>query len=119
MKGNTGSKVRPNPYDTDDDKGFAIDKLVEHGQPRATIESLYRMLHKGQLLDKRRVVKSLLAAVSSTEPFDSMNTYNIIELIEALQNDPETDPEDLFRIEWAYLSLLNRKARGFTQDVRK
>ena len=38
-----------------------------------------------------------------------MNTYNIIELIEALQNDPETDPEDLFRIEWAYLSLLNRQ----------
>ncbi len=49
-------KVRPNPYDTDDDKGFAIDKLVEYGRPRATIASLYRMLHKGQLLDKRRVV---------------------------------------------------------------
>ena len=101
-------KVRPNPYDTDDDKGFAIDKLVEYGRPRATIESLYRMLHKGQLFDKRRVVTSLLAAVSSTES-DSMNTYNIIELIESLQSDPETSPEDLFRIEWAYLSLLNRQ----------
>ena len=101
-------KVRPNPYDTDDDKDFAIDKLVEHGRPRATIEFIHIMIGNDQLLDKKRIVISLLASVSSTEP-DSMDTYKIIEIIEALQNDPETDPEDLFRIEWAYLSLLNRQ----------
>ena len=111
-------KVRPNPYDTDDDKDFAIDKLVEHGRPRATIEFIHIMIGNDQLLDKKRIVISLLASVSSTEP-DSMDTYKIIEIIEALQNDPETDPEDLFRIEWAYLSLLNREPGVLPKTIEK
>jgi hypothetical protein len=58
-------------------------------------------------LDKNRVAKALLAAVSSTEPLRSIDTYVICELIKALQNDADTNLDELFQIEWAYLPLLN------------
>jgi hypothetical protein len=53
-------------------------------------------------------VKALLAAVSSAEPSYAMDADNIVEIIKALQDDLDTDPEDLFRVEWAYLPLLDR-----------
>jgi len=53
-------------------------------------------------------VKALLAAVSSAEPSYSMDAYHIVEVIKALQDDPDTDPEDIFLVEWAYLPLLDR-----------
>ena len=37
-----------------------------------------------------------------------MNAHEIVVIIKALQNDPGTNPDDLFRVEWAYLRLLDR-----------
>lgn len=97
-----------NPYHTDGDIGTAIDKLIEYGRPHAAINCLYRMPHDKQPLDKSRSVKALLAAVSSAEPSYAMDAYHIVEIIKALQDDPGTDPDDLFQVEWAYLPLLDR-----------
>ena len=97
-----------NPYQADCDLGVAIDKLIEYRRPHAAINCLASMLHNQQPLDKPRSVKALLAAVSSADPSDVMDAYDIVEIIKALQDDPNTDPEDLFRVEWAYLPLLDR-----------
>ena len=37
-----------------------------------------------------------------------MDPHQILDLIKALQNDPQTDKDDLFKVEWAYLRLLDR-----------
>jgi hypothetical protein len=66
------------------------------------------MLHNKQPLDHTRGVRALLAAVTSTESAHSANAYEIVEIIKALQHDPSTPPDDLFRVEWAYLPLLDR-----------
>jgi hypothetical protein len=58
-------------------------------------------------LDKSYTVRALLEAVHSAEAIDSMTVYNICELIKALQNADDTDPDDLCRVEWEYLPLLN------------
>lgn len=89
------------------DIGTAIDKLIEYGRPHAAIACLYGMLHHKQALDRSRSVKALLAAVISTEPSYSIDSYQIVKLIKALQDDLGTDPDDLFKIEWAYLPLLD------------
>ena len=96
------------PYDTDGDIGAAIDKLIEHGRPHAAINCLNRMLHDKLPLDKSRSVKALLAALASEEPSYAIDAYCIEEIIKALQDDPSTDPDDLFQVEWAYLPLLDR-----------
>jgi hypothetical protein len=69
---------------------------------------MYKMHLDKQPLDKPRSVKALLAAVSSEEPSYAMHTYHVIEIIKALQADQDTNPEDLFRVEWACLPLLER-----------
>jgi len=102
------SRTSANPYHTDGDIGTAIDKLIEYGRPHAAINCLHRMLHDKHRLDKSRSVKALLAAVSSAEPSYSMDAYYIVEIVKALQDDSGTDPDDLFRVEWAYLPLLDQ-----------
>lgn len=107
-EGEYWSKASANSYHTDSDLGSAIDKLLEYGRPHSAINYLNRMLYAKKPLDKSRSVQALLAAVSSAEPSCDMDAYHIVEIIKALQDDPGTDPEDLFRVEWAYLPLLDR-----------
>jgi len=102
------SRTSAKPYQSDGNLEDAIDKLLENGRPNAAINCLDRMLHDKQPLDKSRSVKALLAAVSSAEPSYSMDAYQLVEIIKALQDDPGTDSDDLFRVEWAYLPLLNQ-----------
>ena len=107
-EGKYWNKTMANPFQAHCDLGLAIDKLIEYQRPHAAINCLYIMLHDKQPLDKPQSVKALLAAVSSAEPSYAMNTYHIVEIIKVLQDEPDTDPEDLFRVEWAYLPLLNQ-----------
>ncbi len=101
------TKTSANPYQTDSDLGFAIDKLIAYDRPHAAIACLSKMTHSNQPLDKTRSVKALMDAISSPESPQEMDAHNIIEIIKALQDDPDTDPDDLCQIEWTYLNLLN------------
>ena len=101
------SRTNVNPFDASAEIGIAIDKLIENGQSKAAITCLGRMLHDKRTIDVNQAVRALLAAGTSSEPLGSVDTYDIIKIIQALQDDPETDPEDMFRIEWAYLPLLD------------
>jgi hypothetical protein len=102
------NRVNVYPYGIEGDINFAIDKLIEYGRPFASIDCLWFALHKYHALDKARSVTALIAALSSKEPPNRMDSYHIIEIIKALQSDPSSDPDDLFRVEWAYLPLLDR-----------
>lgn len=98
-------KVSVNPHQAEGELHVAIDKLLESGRPNAAIQCLYS-LYEQQLLDKARTVRALRSALSSTEPPQVMNTYYIVRIIKALQDDPNTNPGDLAFVEWAYLPLL-------------
>ena len=101
-------KANVNPHQADRELLFAIDKLIEYERPNAAINCLSTIIHDKQPLDNSRVVKALLSAVSSDEPSHTMDAYNIVELIKALQEDPDTKPNDLFAVEWAYLPLIEK-----------
>jgi hypothetical protein len=101
-------KVPVNPYQSDNDLLPAVDKLLEASRPQDAIICLYSRVHKKLPLDNKRTVKALLEAVSVKEPVNAMDSFYITELIKALQNDSTTDQNDLFRVEWAYLRLLDR-----------
>ena len=103
---------------SDGDLRFAIDKLIEYDRPYTAIKCLRQMKRNKQPLDKARSVKALMVAISSQEPLPEMGTHTIIEIIEALQDDPDTDPDDLFQIEWAYLSLLAQYTSPKTLENR-
>ena len=102
------SRINANAYLADDRPDFAIDKLIEYGRPHAAIYYLYMMYCKRQTVGAAQCVKALLAAVASNEPPHSMSVHYIVELIKFLQSEPSVAQEDILRVEFAYLVLLDR-----------
>lgn len=96
-----------NPYQSDCELNFAVDKLIEYGRPHAAIDCIYKGIHDKKPLDIPRIVHALISAISSPEPPQSMDAYHIVEIIKALQDNSTTTSDDLFRVEWAYLPLLD------------
>ncbi|MDH7513648.1 MAG: hypothetical protein QHH14_11950 [Clostridiales bacterium] len=101
------SHTNVKPYEANEGLETAIDQLIQHRRPYAAIQCLYKMLHDKQPFDNKRAVRALVEALKSSEPPHSIDVYDIVEIIKALQNDPATIPEDLFFVEWAYLPLLD------------
>jgi len=102
------TRTGANAYQADGDLAIAIEKLIEHGRPHAAINCLDRMRHAKQPIDSNQCVRALLAALSSSEPSYAMDGYHIVELIKFLQAEPTVNQDDLFRVEWAYVPLLDR-----------
>lgn len=102
------SRTSANAYEADGDFGIAIEKLIEHGRPHSAINCLDRMHHAKMPINFDQSIRALLAALSSNEPSYAMNGYRIVELIKLLQSEPSVAQEDLFKVEWAYLPLLDQ-----------
>jgi hypothetical protein len=102
------NKTNANPYETETGLDLAIDQLIQHGRPHTALRCVNRMLHDKQPFDGGRAVRALLAALKSSEGTYSMDAYETVEIIKALQDDPDTSPDELFQVEWAYLPLLDR-----------
>lgn len=102
------SKTSANPYETTAGLEFAVEKLVIYGRPNAAIGCLNKMIHDKQPIDSQLAIRALLDAIKSTESLHSMDGYEIVELIKILQKSPEINLNELSRIEWAYLPLLDR-----------
>jgi len=107
-QGEYWSRTGANAYRADGDLSIASEKLIEHGRPHSAINCLNRMRHAKQPINVEQCVRALLAALSSSEPSYAMDGYHIVELIKFLQLEPSVAQEDLFKVEWAYLPLLDR-----------
>lgn len=111
LKENQGeywSRTGANAYQADGDLATAIEKLIEHGRPHSAINCLNRMLQAKQPINIDQCIRTLLAVPSSREPAYAMDGYHIVELIKFIQSEPSVAHEDLFKVEWTYLPLLDR-----------
>lgn len=112
-EGEYWTRTSANVYPADSEElAIAIDKLIEHSRPHAAINCLGRMLHTKQPVDTNQCIRALLAAASSNESRDTMGSYLIVKLIKHLQDEPAVNKEDLFRVEWAYIPLLDGHSGG-------
>ncbi|PLY00381.1 MAG: hypothetical protein C0622_08920 [Desulfuromonas sp.] len=102
------TKTNANPYQAKDDLEFAIKKLLGCGRPLAAIDCLFRMKYEKERLDVNLCVQALMDALSTSEPSKSMDAHHMVEISKTLQDDPKTPQKDLFKVEWAYLRLLDR-----------
>lgn len=100
--------VQVNPYRSDDKLKYAIDKLLTYDRPIAATTCLHYQLSHKRDLDWKIVVQALNNALNSNESMNQIDSYQIIELIKAMQISKEINPDDLFRLEWMYLSLLDK-----------
>jgi hypothetical protein len=106
--------VPVNPYQSDGDLVYAIDKLLENGRPKAAVGCLSRLLNDKKPLDCARALKALREAASAGEASYALDEYDAAELIKYLQSVPDCDRDALALVEWTYLPLLEREHAGAT-----
>jgi len=100
--------VHVNPYRSDDKLKYAIDKLLTYDRPIAAIICLHYQLYNKEELNWKQVTQALENALNSNESFNQIDSYQIAELIKAMQLSSEINSDDLFRVEWMYLPLLDK-----------
>ena len=105
------SKVIVNPYESNAGLEFATQKLIDYERPNAAIDCLNKIHYDKKPLNQNLAARALLDARFSKEPSYTIDVHNVVEIIKDLQDDANTNPDDLFQIEWAYLPLLDR-SRG-------
>ncbi len=101
------SKTQAYPYEAKQGLELAVDRLLEHARPLAAIRCLAALRHDKQPLDNHQAVRVLGAVQSRLQEATTVDAQAIVEVIQALQEDPGTVPDDLMRIEWAFLPLLD------------
>jgi hypothetical protein len=112
------SKTAANPFEAERDLELAIDKLIDHGRPHAAVRCIYMLLRRKQPFDTRKAAQALVEALKSSEPHGP-DAHEIVEIIKALQNDHRTNTDDLFRVEWAYLPLLNELTKASPKFIER
>lgn len=105
-------KTNASPYWEENNLTTAVDKLIQYGRPRAAINCIDRMLHTKQPLNINLTVKALMVALSSDEPYYANDVFTVTDIIKTLQSSDEISEDDLFKIEWAYLTILNEHNGG-------
>jgi hypothetical protein len=100
-------KTNVNPYHSEGDMTIAIDKLIEYRRPHAAIYCIFKTVYDKKPLDITRSISALKAGLNSQEPINTMDSYHITEIIKVLQQDSSVNEDELFRVEWAYLPLLD------------
>ena len=106
------TEVNANPYEADEDLEHAVDALIKYERPSAALRCLHKMLSVNQGFNIEQAMRALLAAPRSSEGPYAIDAHQTTEIIQAVQSHPAANEEELFRVEWAYLSLLGRHDRG-------
>lgn len=87
---------------------YAIRKLLESYRPDRALCLINKMLIEKKYCeyDKGIAIKCLREIVNNQDKVNNINSYDIIKVIKNLQSS-DVSKEELFNIEWSYLSLLN------------
>lgn len=100
------TRAAVNPYAAEVGLEFAVDRLVQHGRPYAAVNCLAAMRHKEQPISSELACRALMSVRDSSEEPHVTDAYDLRAVIKAIQDNPDTNPDDLFRVEWAYLPFL-------------
>ncbi|HEU5081547.1 MAG TPA: hypothetical protein VFT72_20205 [Opitutaceae bacterium] len=102
-----------NPYRAQTGLNHAILRLLENGRPLEAVACLYYQIHKPEQIDEKLAVRTLLELLEKQDQLGrSRDLHDVIDIIKALQTSAKVSPDDLLRIEWSYLPLLDRFSGG-------
>ncbi|CBE69094.1 MAG: hypothetical protein F9K13_06980 [Candidatus Methylomirabilis oxygeniifera] len=106
-------QVQVSPWGMEpDDLLEAAEKLTSNGQPARAIDCLYLLADGKVPIPMPLASAALLGALSAEEQQKQIDQYHIVEVVKWLQENAPPDSDDLSKIEWYYLPLLNRLYGG-------
>ena len=92
--------------DKEVDYNYTLEKLLEYKKPVKAIELASRGIYEKKELSRELVAKALMNALGDQDSIKYYDVYNIKQLIKYLQ-DKKYSSQELFKIEWAYLPVLD------------
>jgi hypothetical protein len=103
------SQTHANPYDTKEGLIEAVDRLVKNQRVNAAIRVLEKMIYDKVAVDSGQVTRVLGALLQSPDSFRKMDVHAVTKLIKVLQRNPDTNQDELLKIEWNFLGLLDSR----------
>lgn len=97
-----------NAYDASNEElPFAIDCLLDEGRAIPAINALERLIYNNGEFRADQTTRALNVLQRSPEEIKRIDPHAVAQLIGKLQVDSKTDQDELFKIEWAFLALLD------------
>jgi hypothetical protein len=112
-------KVDVNPCEAAERLEWAIDRLLEHGRPSQAIKCLEWLRQSGSAPNSRQAIHVLLALSLSPEKLYRTDIYTVVEVIRALQNNPDADRNELLKIEWIFLPFLDGRFDAYPRVLEQ
>ena len=112
-------KANVNPWGANESLLQAVQKLLEYGRPWPVIACFGSLIFSKISFPPELAVRALLESRTVNKSFETLDQHNLVELVKWLQENPETDSEALFQIEWFYLRLLDRHSGGSAKTLER
>ena len=106
-------RTNANPYETETGLALALAPLLYHKRPAAALDCIERMLHDQEDINSALAVQALLDLLKSPETLKSASSFRLVTIIKHLQNNPDVSEDDILKIEWSYLKLLDMNDDAF------
>ena len=101
-----------NPWGKQRDLAKAIEKLIIYDRSNAGVQCLWQSIDEKEGFNPDLAARTLLAVLKAGDFEREFDQNATIEVINKLQMCPTADADDLFKIEWNFLHLLNRFSIG-------
>jgi hypothetical protein len=101
------SRTTANAHQSKEDIPHAVDRLVEHSRPFDAVECLAVMLFRKEPINGKQASRVLQACINLDTVPQSLRIHSVVKVIEAVQKDPDVNPSDIMKVEWAFLPLLH------------
>lgn len=97
-----------NIYSIEDgnDYDYPLKKLLEYNRPGKALDLISMAIHQKRKFSKKVAADALEKAVEKQEDVNYIDEYHLKSIIKDLQ-DSNYDSSELFKIEWAYLPILD------------
>ena len=100
--------INVNPFPTQSSLLPAVKALLQYDRPSLALDCIYAHYFTKKEFFKEYAIEALLKGNSSDKTISAMNSHYITEMIKMLQDDTQINVDQILKIEWAYLPLLER-----------
>lgn len=101
------SSARVNPFEAGDDIDIAIAHLLDAGRVSESVDCIARRIFQKQPVKPEHAVRALKLAAQSGEIIRNIDAFEIVQVIKALQENPDVNPSQVAELEWIFLPLLD------------
>lgn len=110
----------PNPWQEDAEKMLLpAENLLAAQRPRAALRCLHRIVSDKKPFPPELAVRILLEAAGSGSEGITFSSHDLVTIIETLQENPDADQNELFRVEWAYIEVLDHQFGGVPKTLEQ